>query len=461
MFIYDSKIKKKVKFEPISDRKVDIYVCGPTVYDDAHLGHARSAVTFDLLKRVLQANRYNVCFASNITDVDDKIINKAIESQTSIESITTKYTQNYFDQMAKIGVQKPDYIPKATASLQSIWKMIDTLLQKGYAYKTANNDIYFDTSKDSAYGTLANKNEKEELVQARVEQDGAKKDRKDFALFKAHSGEFAFDSPFGRGRPGWHVECSAMIEEIFGKAVDIHGGGADLLFPHHENEAAQTRCATGHEVARYWMHNGFVRIDGQKMSKSLGNSFYLKDVLQHYHQEVVRFYLLSSHYRSDFNFSDADMLSAKKRLDRIYRLKKRVHGIGAAKQADKQFYKLLLEALSDDLNTSKAFAAVDEYVAKMNEALDANSADKGLKKQIVASLEALQKLLGLSCEDPFEYFKFGLDKEFIQEVEALIKQRSQAKKDKDYAKADAIRQQLQQKQITVMDTAEKTVWEKL
>ncbi|MGM0623341.1 MAG: cysteine--tRNA ligase [Campylobacterota bacterium] len=461
MVIYDSRQKQKLAFKPLEGREVNIYVCGPTVYDDAHLGHARSAVSFDLLKKVLQANHYSVTYASNITDVDDKIIKKAIEKGCSIDDITRQYTQNYFEQMAQLGVDKPDHTPKATQSLQSIWQMIEQLLHSGCAYKTPSGDIYFDTSKDSAYGTVANKNEKEQDTQARVEADSAKKNAKDFALFKADNSRYGFDAPFGKGRPGWHIECSAMIEEVFGKAVDIHGGGADLLFPHHENEAAQTRCARGHEIAKYWMHNGFVRIGGEKMSKSLGNSFYLKDALASYHGEVLRFYLLSSHYRSDFNFNEEDLQACKKRLDKLYRLKKRVHPTTAAKKGEKDFGDMLLQALSDDLNTSKAFAVLDEYIASANEALDKDSTNKGLKKQIAASIEYVQKLLSIGTQDPFEYFQFGLDAAFVQQIETLIEKRTQAKKQKDYETADAIRKELEQKDIHLMDTPNGTVWEKI
>lgn len=460
MLIYDSTQKEKVTFLPLQKDEVTIYVCGPTVYDDAHLGHARSALTFDLLKRVLKANRYNVVFASNITDVDDKIIKKAIEQNVGIEQITQNYTQRYFEQMEQIGVKKPDITPKATSHLQDIYAMIEKLLSKGFAYKVDSGDIYFDTSKDSEYGSISKKNEDENNTVARVQSSKEKRNAKDFALFKADSGEFGFDSPFGKGRPGWHIECSAMIESIFKKTVDIHGGGADLLFPHHENEAAQTRCACSHPIAKYWMHNGFVRIDGQKMSKSLGNSFYLKDALKSYEGEVLRYYLLSSHYRSDFNFSEEDLLSSKKRLDKLYRLKKRLYGVGAAKKGDSEFENAVIESLSDDLNVSKAFALLDEFIASSNEALDKDEKNKGLKKQIVASLAFVEKLLGLGCKDSFEYFQFGLDKEFIAQIESLIEQRTQAKKDKDYEKADSIRQQLSQKGIRLMDTPQMTVWEK-
>jgi cysteinyl-tRNA synthetase len=460
MVIYDSRQKAKVPFVPCEGRKVNIYVCGPTVYDDAHLGHARSALTFDLLRRVLRQNRYEVVFASNITDVDDKIIAKAIENKTTIAEVSGKYTKNYFEQMDAIGVEKPDLTPKATQYLDAIYAMIQTLLDKDYAYKTSNGDIYFDTSKDAFYGSLSQKNEDETQTRARVASSEEKRNPKDFALFKADDGEYGFEAPFGKGRPGWHIECSAMIEKIFGKQIDIHGGGADLIFPHHENEAAQTRCACAHPLAKYWMHNGFVRIGGEKMSKSLGNSFYLKDALKEFEGEVIRFYLMSSHYRSDFNFSVEDLQASKKRLDKLYRLKKRLYGVGAAKKGDKEFENSLTEALSDDLNVSKALSYVDEFVASSNEALDKDENNKGLKKQIVASLDFIQKLLGLGCKESFRYFQFGLDASFIENVEQLIAERLAAKEQKDYAKADAIRLDLQKMGIRLMDTPQNTLWEK-
>ncbi len=460
MHIYDSVAKRKLPFTPLHGRDVTIYVCGPTVYDDAHLGHARSAVAFDILRRTFEMQHYNVTFAKNVTDIDDKIINKAIEQKRSISDVAGEYLQSYERDMAALNVKSADISPKATQSLEAMTQMIQTLLDKECAYQTPNGDIYFDTSKDDDYGCIAQRNEDETQTKQRVESSDEKRNVKDFALWKASQGEFSLSSPFGTGRPGWHLECSAMIEKHFQGTIDIHGGGADLLFPHHENEAAQTRCATGHKIANYWMHNGFVRINGEKMSKSLGNSFFIKDALQNYHGEVLRFYLLSSHYRQDFNFSEEDLLASKKRLDKLYRLKKRLGETAAAKKPEAQFAKGMLEAMNDDLNTSKALALLDEMVAQGNEALDLDPKDKGSKKLFAANLDFVGKLLGVGLEDPFRYFQFGLDPRFIEQIEALIAKRAEAKKAKDFAAADAIRDEIAAMGITLMDTPNGTVWEK-
>lgn len=333
MQLYDSAKKIKREFIPLEEGKVSLYVCGPTVYDDAHLGHAKSALVFDLLTRVLKANGLNVTYARNITDIDDKIIKKAVAQGKSIKEITDFYTDSFHKEMASIGVKRPDIEPKATESLEAMQEMIQKLLDTNHAYTTTEGDVYFDTSSDSEYLSLSSRVQEEEDKQERIESSFLKKNSADFALWKSvKDNTITYDSPFGAGRPGWHLECSAMIEKHLAKpnlpfAVDIHGGGADLLFPHHENEAAQTRCSSNHALANYWMHNGFVNIDGEKMSKSLGNSFFLKDALKEYDGEVLRFYLLSTHYRSNFNFNSEDLATAKKRLDKIYRLKKRVFGL--------------------------------------------------------------------------------------------------------------------------------------
>jgi len=316
MNIFDSATKTKRKFEPIHPGKASIYACGPTVYDDAHLGHARSALSFDLLTRTLRALGYEVTFAKNFTDVDDKIINKMKETGKSMQEITDYYIDRYLSEMGAIGVRRADIEPKATESLDAIESMIQTLIAKGYAYRISNGDVYFDTTKDDRYGSLSHRISDDES-QSRIEHVDEKRDPKDFALWKAcdDTDNICFDMPFSSGRPGWHIECSAMIEKHFEGtdqySIDIHGGGADLLFPHHENEAAQSRCATGHELAKYWMHNGFVQVDGEKMSKSLGNSFFLKDALASYDGEILRYYLIGVHYRNDFNFNEIDLLSAK------------------------------------------------------------------------------------------------------------------------------------------------------
>lgn len=462
MFLYDSVQKTKCKFEPLIEGKVSLYVCGPTVYDDAHLGHAKSALAFDLLRRVLEANGYQVTFARNITDIDDKIINKATELGVAPSQIASRYTDAYTRDMSAIGVRPPTLEPKATESIDAMVTMIQKLLDKKHAYTISNGDIYFDTASDKNYLSLSNRQSSENI--SRVEKVSEKKNDADFALWKAvHDDTISFDSPFGPGRPGWHLECSAMIDKYFPSqemsyAIDIHGGGADLLFPHHENEAAQTRCATNHELARYWMHNGFINVDGEKMSKSLGNSFFLKDALKAYHGEVLRFYLLSTHYRGDFNFNEEDLIASKKRLDRLYRLKKRIFGL-TAEVIDTEFKTALLEVLSDDLNVSKAYALIDELISNANDALDANPKDKLYRQKLLSSLGFIETVLGFGGQNPYEYFQFGLDEATKAKINDLIEKRSQAKALKDFATSDTIRDELASMKVSIMDTANGTFWE--
>ncbi len=464
MVIFDSATRTKRPFEPIRPHRADIYVCGPTVYDDAHLGHARSALSFDLLTRTLRALGYDVTLAKNFTDVDDKILKKMEETGQTMQEITDYYIDRYLDEMGQLGVRRADIEPKATESLDAIQAMIQRLLDTGHAYQTSNGDVYFDTTRDAEYGSLSHRASDEES-QSRVAHTDEKRDPKDFALWKAcdSDDQVCFDLPFSSGRPGWHIECSAMIEKHFEGtpeySIDIHGGGADLLFPHHENEAAQSRCATGHALAKYWMHNGFVQIDGEKMSKSLGNSFFLKDALAQYDGEILRYYLIGVHYRNDFNFNEVDLLAAKKRLDKIYRLKKRLIP-GTPSQPDPAFKSALLEAMSDDLNISEALASVDGMVNAANEALDVDSKNKALKKTTLANLALIDDVLGFGGKDPYAYFQLGLAPELIAEVERLIAERADAKKSRDFARADALRDELTQLGISIMDTAENTVWEK-
>lgn len=463
MTIYDSVSKTKRTFEPITPNKATLYVCGPTVYDDAHLGHAKSALVFDLLVRVLEANGLNVTFARNITDIDDKIVKKVSETGQSLQELTEYYTQAYHRDMDALGIRRPDIEPKATESMQSMISLISDLIQKGHAYKTPEGDVYFDTQKDNKYLSISNRVQDQDDTQSRIEENAAKKHPSDFALWKHFDDGITYETEFSCGRPGWHTECAAMIEEYLAVegeyAIDIHGGGADLLFPHHENEAAQHRCAKDQELAKYWMHNGFVNIDGEKMSKSLGNSFFLKDALKAYHGEVLRFYLLGTHYRSDFNFNEQDLLASKKRLDKLYRLKKRLFGM---KITDEKtgFQKELLEALSDDLNISKGLALLDEMISNANETLDANPKDKLIKRQSLADLAYIEKILGFGLQNPFAYFQFGIDDELKTRIEDLIEKRTEAKKAKDFATSDALRDELLALDIAIMDTAEGTFWEK-
>ena len=466
MQIFDSVQKTKREFTPLVEGKVSLYVCGPTVYDDAHLGHAKSALVFDLLTRVLKANNYDVTYARNITDIDDKIIKKAIEQGKEIKEITDFYTLAFHKEMEAIGVGRPDIEPKATESLEAMYEMIQKLIDAGHAYPTKDGDVYFDTASDSEYLTLSARVQEEDDRQERVESSSLKKNPADFALWKSVKDEsVTFESPFGAGRPGWHLECSAMIEKHLAVdgleyAVDIHGGGADLLFPHHENEAAQTRCSSNHSLANYWMHNGFVNINGEKMSKSLGNSFFLKDALKEYDGEVLRFYLLSTHYRSNFNFNTEDLAIAKKRLDKIYRLKKRLFGL-AENSDTTSFQEKMLTALSDDMNVSSALALIDEMISNANETLDTAGKHKVLKRETISNLSYIENLLGFGVKNPFNYFQFGMDDETKTKIDELIVKRNEAKKEKNFELSDTLRDEVLAFGVSIMDTPAGTFWEKI
>ncbi len=483
MKIYDTRYKQKVDFIPIKSKQVRIYVCGPTVYDDAHLGHARSSIVFDLLRRTFMALGYKVLFVKNFTDIDDKIINKANANNCTPEAIAQRYTQSYLNDMEALGVLPPDSMPKATENLDQIIMLIKKLLANNIAYQLENGDIYLNVPKDTHYGSISSRGIDDEN-QARITNDEHKKDLRDFALWKSYKGtnDVGYESPFGRGRPGWHIECSAMIEEVLAYqdepyAIDIHGGGVDLLFPHHENEASQTRCATGHELAKYWMHNGFVNINGEKMSKSLGNSFFIKDALKVYSGEVLRNYLLGVHYRAILHFNEEDLLTAKKRLDKIYRLKKRIasgfpNGIIEAHEylkkqveskdmVDTAFCEAILGAMCDDLNISKALSIVEEMLNAANIALDASPKDKMLKVKLLANLDFLSRLLGIGGSDEVSYFQQGVDTAQKEHIETILKERTRAKQNKDYARADSLRVELEKMGILLSDTPNGTIWEKV
>lgn len=461
MYIYDTQKRKKVEFESIKPNEARIYVCGPTVYDDAHLGHARSALAFDLLRRTLKALDFKVTFVKNFTDIDDKIIKKMGESGKSLHELTNFYITSYKNEMHQLGVSDADIEPKATESLDFMIDEISKLLELGFAYEI-DDGVYFNTSKDNGYLSISHQNLDE--TKARVESNSQKKDKKDFALWKkVDKNEIGFNSPFGYGRPGWHTECSAMIEHFLAYEgefqIDIHAGGADLLFPHHENEAAQTRCAFKQHLAKYWMHNGFVTVNGEKMSKSLGNSFFLKDALKSYDGEILRYYLISSHYRADFNFNEIDLLNSKKRLDKLYRLKKRIPSKKTLK-LNEEFKKNVLDALSDDLNISKALSLVDEMVTSANEALDNEPKNKPLMYEINSNIEFIKELLGIGQMEVFSYFQQGFSDADKEQINALISQRSEAKKEKDFQKADKIRDEIIKLGVNLMDTPEGTFWEK-
>ena len=463
LYLYDSVQKVKLEFEPIiNDGKVRVYVCGPTVYDNAHLGHARSAISFDILHRVLKANGFEVIMSKNFTDIDDKIIKKLDNSTQTLQELTQYYIDDYLRDMNLLNILPNSIEPKATQNIDIMVDMIEKLLSKDIAY-IIDDGVYFDTSKDNKYGQLSHKIADE--TQSRIGINQQKRNGADFALWKFND-DISYDAPFGKGRPGWHIECSAMIDRFLAikdasYSIDIHCGGADLLFPHHENEASQSRCANNQELSKYWLHNGFVTINNEKMSKSLGNSFFIKDIFKLYNAEVVRFYLMSIHYRADFNFANEDLEVSKKRLDKLYRLKKRVYPSSHSKLPNKKFEDSIKDALNDDLNTSKAISLVDKFIQESNDLLDKNPKDKALKKQIISSLRFLEDILGIGYQDPYNYFRFGLSDTLIQEVDELISARDEAKREKNYQLADDIRQKLIDMKISIMDTPNGTVWEKV
>lgn len=459
MQIYDSVLKQKVEFKPIRENEANIYVCGPTVYDDAHLGHAKSSISFDLLRRTLKALGYKVKFVKNFTDIDDKILKKMSESGKSLEDITSHYINRYKADMSALNVLEPSITPKATTSLDDIILYISELVKNGSAYRL-DDGIYFDTSKDENYLSLSGR--KDENLVARVESSDEKRDPKDFVLWKFD--EKWYESPFGKGRPGWHSECVAMIQKHFvGNdefEIDIHAGGADLLFPHHENEAAQCRCAKHKNLAKYWMHNGFVQVDNEKMSKSLGNSFFIKDALSLVPGEALRFYLMSSHYRANFNYNIEDLKSSKKRLDKIYRLKKRLGKIPASNVDDK-LKNDLFKFMGDDLNISASLGIIDEMINLANQTLDNEPKNKAFKAVTAANLEFIKELLGIGYADESQWFQWGVDGKEKEQILSLIEQRNRAKKDKNFALADAIRAELSNLNVSIMDTANGVVWEKI
>ncbi len=470
MRLFDSKSKTKIELNPNKNGVLNIYLCGPTVYDDAHLGHARSAVCFDLLRRTLLGLGFCVNFARNYTDIDDKILNKMKEKNSTLKALTEHYISTYESDMKALNVLEPNFKPKATEYISQMIELISKLEKMGFTY-ALNDGIYFDSSKDSGYFSLSHRVLGEN--QSRLKNEVAKKNESDFVLWKFD--ENFYDAPFGKGRPGWHSECVAMINALFSE-LHIHCGGADLLFPHHENEAAQHRCACGGELAHIWLHNGFVKIDGEKMSKSLNNSFFVRDALREFSGEVLRFYLLQTHYRGDFNYALSDLESAKKRLDKFYRLKKRLNlaefrdfelNFNENSREFKGEFKFkseiaskILQALDDDLNVSLALAFFDEFIINANAKLDESPKNTALKESVAASLKECAMILGVGFVNANEYFQFGVSAEFRGQIEAKIAQRDAAKKAKNFALADEIRSNLAAQNIILQDTPSGTIWEK-
>ena len=456
--LYNSIAREKQDFQPIDPQNVTMYVCGPTVYNYVHIGNARPAVVFDTLYRVLRTIYPGVTYTRNITDIDDKIINKSNELSIEINNITNKFSEAYFEDMLALNTLEPDVIPYATQHIPEMIHMVETLVEKGHAYpadseiEADKGHVLFSVPSMSKYGELSKRNLDEQEAGARVEVAGYKQYAGDFVLWKPSTDkEPGWDSPWGRGRPGWHLECSAMIKKHLGETIDIHGGGHDLIFPHHENEIAQICCANdGKPLANFWMHNGFINIDGEKMSKSLGNFRLVRDLLQQYPGEVLRYVILSSHYRSEQNFSKDLLDSAWRTLDSLYGF---IRGVSPAEghlNSSGDGFKALL----DDLNTPVAISELYRLAKAVNQA-------KGEEQiALMQELKGLADILGLLQQDPEQWFTLarGDDQLSAEQIEQQIQARQQAKQDKDFAKADQIRQQLLDSGVILEDSREGTQW---
>jgi cysteinyl-tRNA synthetase len=451
--LHDTLRGKKVPFEPQKEGEVTMYLCGPTVYNYAHIGNARPAVVFDLLARVLRRH-YKLTFARNITDVDDKINAASIETGKPIDEITARFIEAYNDDMGALGVQRPDVEPRATQHIGDMIEMIQALMEKDYAYEVEGH-VLFDVSSYAKYGELSKRDLREMIAGSRVEVAPYKKAAHDFVLWKPSTPELpGWDSPWGRGRPGWHIECSAMAEKHLGETIDIHAGGQDLVFPHHENECAQSSCAhDGAPFARYWLHNGFLSIDHTKMSKSLGNVLLVHDLIETIPGEVIRLALLSAHYRQPLDWSAETIESARRMLDRLYGA---VRGIEVSDDARAAAVipPALIAALEDDLNTPKALAEFFALARALNKSNDASEIDK-----LAASMYASGDIMGLLGNDPEQWFAGHVEGDLpADEIEALIEQRAAAKAKRDFQLADAIRDKLSDAGVSIQDGREGTTW---
>ncbi len=485
--IYNTMTGEKEPLEPVRPDRVGIYACGITAYDRCHIGHARSAVVFDVVVRHLRSRGYNVLFVRNFTDIDDKIINRAREEGISTTELAEREIAHFYEDMDALGVARADIEPRATEHIPEIIALIERLIEKGFAYE-AEGDVYFSVRKFPSYGALSKRNIEEMMAGARIEPGDKKREPMDFALWKASKpGEPAWDSPWGPGRPGWHIECSAMSMKYLGETLDIHGGGLDLSFPHHENERAQSEAATGKRFVKIWMHNGFVTIRGEKMSKSLGNFITIKEILDHFHPEVLRLFLLSKHYRSPLDYSTSALEEWRTALDRIYKAVHDAQGVIASpvkkqrplpEQVERDLEELATleerfnQAMDDDFNSAKALGYLFDAVRALNRInREAAKRPSALYKEPLTraldGLKSVSRTLGILVQEPGEYLAArnrealeaaGLSEE---ELQGLIEERNRARKEKDWARADEIRDQLKEKGITLMDTPSGTEWSAL
>ena len=457
--LYDTAARAKRVFEPQDPARVTMYVCGPTVYNFAHIGNARPPIVFDVLRRLLERiyGAGSVTYARNITDIEDKIIQARIDLGLPISEITQKYAKIYNDDTAALNVRAPDIEPWAIAHIPDMIEMIETLVRRGYAY-VGEQGVWFSVKSMADYGKLSGRKLEDNLEGARVDVDTDKRDAADFALWKfAKAGEpedAIWDSPWGRGRPGWHIECSAMAAKHLGKTIDIHGGGIDLQFPHHENEIAQSECAHGRVMANYWLHNGFLDMGGEKMSKSLGNVKLIHELLENWDGEVLRFAMLSGHYRAPLDWTEALLEQAKTTLDRIYGALRRVWGAEGGEIDDRGVF----DALSDDLNTPEALASLSRLAGEANSAADKN--DTAAMATARANLLDAGTLLGLLTRTPAEWEQGG-DTGDKARIDTQVQARLAARAEKNWAEADRIRDELAAEGIEIMDTADGSTWRKL
>jgi len=455
--IYNSLTNQKEVFEPIVPGKVSMYVCGMTVYDYCHIGHARVLVVFDVVYRYLKYLGYRVTYVRNITDIEDKIIKRANENGEPYDQLTGRFIRAMHEDADALGVLRPDLEPRATETIDEMLDMIETLERSGHAYQADNGDVYFAVATFASYGRLSGKKISELRAGERVEVDAGKRDPLDFVLWKsAKPGEPSWPSKYGAGRPGWHIECSAMSRNLLGNHFDIHGGGQDLQFPHHENEIAQSESCNGEKFVNYWMHNGFVRVNEEKMSKSLGNFFVLREVLERYRAEEIRYFIVSSHYRSQLNYSDEQLESARAALQRLYAALLDTNPVEIAGAGDYQ--QRFEQALNDDFNTANAIAVLFDLVREINRA---KAAGDERRHQLASLLRHLGAVLGLLQARPEDFLQsqtgqgIGLSDGAIEE---MIAARLQARGDRDWAKADRIRDELSAAGIVIEDSSEGTRW---
>lgn len=452
LYLYNSLTRKKEQFVPIHPGKIGLYACGITVYDRCHLGHARSMVAFDVMVRFLRAEGYDVTYVRNITDIDDKIIVRANERHMPIDQLTSLYIEAMHEDARALNILPPDVEPRATAHIEAIIRLIERLMGKGFAYVSDNGDVCFEVERFKDYGKLSNKEIENLIAGARIDVVREKRSPLDFVLWKkAKAGEPSWSSPWGDGRPGWHIECSAMAMQELGEQFDIHGGGLDLQFPHHENEIAQSEAASEKPFANYWLHVGMLQVNNEKMAKSVGNFFTIEDVLKKHHPEAIRYFLLSSHYRSPLNYSEENLHNARKALARLYQSIKDIR-LDDSLTLHEKWEAEFAAAMNDDFNTPVALAVLFELSHEINKTRD---------PQLALTLKHLAGVLGLMQSNPLDFLQAGLNEEDKGGIEQLIQERLQARANKDWARADEIRDSLAKSGIELLDGPQGTTWRKV